>query len=101
VQQLQQQVAGTSDVLQLMSTNMGNIPSSSSSEERGHAAPKPTKPEVFDPSKGGVNVRTWLFSLNNYFDALGTPREDFATRKNYAVTLLHGPIGVVEANGSS
>jgi len=62
---------------ELISTNSNIIPSSSPSEERGHAAPKPTKPEVFDPSKGGVHVRTRVFSLNNYFNALGTPREDF------------------------
>jgi len=54
-------------------------------------APKPTKPEVFDPSRGGVHLRTWLSSLDNYFHALGTPREDFDTCKNYAISLLKGP----------
>lgn len=53
--------------------------------------PKPAKPEVFDPSKPGTNVRSWLFSLSNYFQAVGIPTHDFEKRRNYAVTLFRGP----------
>ena len=36
-------------------------------------------------------MRTWLFSLGNYFDALGTPAEEDQQRIAFAVTLLAGP----------
>lgn len=52
---------------------------------------KPAKPDVFDPSKPNTNVRSWLFSLNNYFQAVGVLPEQFGARKNYAVTLFRGP----------
>ena len=53
--------------------------------------PKPPKPAPFDPSSKDANVRTWLFSLGNYFDALGTPAEEDQQRIAFAVTLLAGP----------
>ena len=36
-------------------------------------------------------MRTWLFSLGNYFDALGTPAEEDQQRIAFEVTLLTGP----------
>ena len=53
--------------------------------------PKLPKPAPFDPSSKDANVRTWLFSLGNYFDALGTPAEEDQQRIAFAVTLLAGP----------
>ena len=52
---------------------------------------KPKKPPSFDPSHKDSNVRTWLFALNNYYEASGVSLGDGATRITYAVTLLEGP----------
>ena len=52
---------------------------------------KPQKPQPFDPSEKDANVRTWLFSVNNYFTASGVGEEEDDARIAYVATLLHGP----------
>jgi hypothetical protein len=52
--------------------------------------PKPSKPEVFDPAEKGCNIRTWLFCLNNYFQAVGIPPREYHKRRDFAVTLFRG-----------
>jgi len=51
---------------------------------------KPQKPQPFDPSVKDSNVRTWLFSLNNYLTAAGIPETADGDKIAYAVTLLQG-----------
>ena len=51
---------------------------------------KPPKPEPFDPAHPGINVRMWLFSLNNYFVAVGFEDEEDAAKISYTVNLLKG-----------
>jgi hypothetical protein len=66
-------------------------PVSGNSRGDKDSKPKPPKPALFDPSSKDANVRTWLFALGNYFEALGTPAEEDQQRIAFAVTLLAGP----------
>ena len=52
--------------------------------------PKPAKPETYDPSQKGSNVRIGLFIMDNYFNALPTPMME-KRMIAFAVTLLRGP----------
>jgi len=51
---------------------------------------KPVKPQPYDPTSKDANVRTWLFSLNNYFKAAGIPNHDDEGKISFAATLLQG-----------
>lgn len=59
-------------------------------DERTVSRLKPQKPQPYDPAAKDANLRAWLFSMNNYFQAMGIPGNDDAARVNYAVTLLQG-----------
>jgi len=60
-------------------------------DEKRRRMPKPTAPGKFDPSEKDSNVRTWLFAMDNYFDALGMTPDDEEECIKTAVTLLAGP----------
>ena len=59
-------------------------------ERNGKMYLKPPKPEMFDPSQKDQNVRLWLFSLNNYFVAVGFSTATDEAKISFAVNLLRG-----------
>ena len=46
-----------------------NVAAATSQQDRHRQRPKPANPQPFDPASKESNVRTWLFSLNMYFQA--------------------------------
>ena len=92
VRQLQEEVASLRGDNDTLRTRLARVPPVSGiSRGDKDSKPKPPKPPLFDPSGKDANVRTWLFALGNYFEALGTPAEEDQQRIAFAVTLLAGP----------
>ena len=51
---------------------------------------KTKEPPLFNPSVKETSVRSWVFTVNNYFKAVGAKVRD-EQKINFAVTLLAGP----------
>ena len=69
----------------------GPVPAGVRHAAAAHKSLKPQKPTAYDPSQKDSNVRTWLFSVNNFFAAADVPADAEEAKINFAVTLLQGP----------